>query len=376
MNIIFLRSNPVDPDSRVEKEVNSLLKGGHKVTIFAWDRAENYKVKKEVKEFENGKVLIYRVGIMAKFGGGFKVNLKPLLNFQLEILKFLNSERRNYDIIHACDFDTAYIASKYAKIFKKKLIYDIFDYYIDSFNVPKMLKDIIKKMDYNVINKSDAVIICSEQRKLQIKGTKPNKLEIIHNTPDINLKSENLFILNKAKVKIVYVGILIQGRFISEMANIIKDKKDIELHIGGFGELENELKTLSLEYDNIFFYGKLSYEKTLQLENSCDIITAIYDPKIKNHFYAAPNKFYEALMLGKPLIMVRNTGMSEIIIEEGIGELMEWSEDGFKLALDNLLNKKREWNNISEKMKKIYDDKYSWSKMENRIINLYENINN
>ena len=34
-------------------------------------------------------------------------------------------------------------------------------------------------------------------------------------------------------------------------------------------------------------------------------MTAIYDPNISNHYYAAPNKFYEALMLGKPLIMVK-----------------------------------------------------------------------
>lgn len=42
MKVLFLRSNPVDPDSRVEKEVNSLIKRGYKVEVFGWDRSADY----------------------------------------------------------------------------------------------------------------------------------------------------------------------------------------------------------------------------------------------------------------------------------------------------------------------------------------------
>lgn len=46
MNIVFLRSNPVNPDSRVEKEVNALLKNNHNVIILAWDRSSKTKIQK------------------------------------------------------------------------------------------------------------------------------------------------------------------------------------------------------------------------------------------------------------------------------------------------------------------------------------------
>lgn len=65
-------------------------------------------------------------------------------------------------------------------------------------------------------------------------------------------------------------------------------------------------------------------------------MTAIYDPKVPNHRYAAPNKFYEALMLGKPIVMAKNTGFDEIIEENNIGCLIEYSKSGLKMVFIHL----------------------------------------
>lgn len=146
------------------------------------------------------------------------------------------------------------------------------------------------------------------------------------------------------------------------------------MHIGGYGKFEHYFKKLSNKYNNIIYYGKLSYEKTLCLEKECDIMLAIYDPKIENHYYAAPNKFYESLMLGKPLIMVENTGMSEYIKKFKIGELIEFSPDSFKLGIDRLVSREKEWPHISDSMRQIYQEEFRWEVMENRLSKLYEKI--
>ena len=96
---------------------------------------------------------------------------------------------------------------------------------------------------------------------------------------------------------------------------------DVEFHIGGFGQLENYIIEQSQRNNNIYFYGKLPYGKTLALEQACDIMIAIYDPSFANHKYAAPNKFYESLMLGKPIIMAHHTGFDNIIERNRIGVL-------------------------------------------------------
>ncbi|MEW9109059.1 MAG: glycosyltransferase family 4 protein [Cytobacillus gottheilii] len=375
MKIVFIRSNPVDPDSRVEKEVNSLIKAGYEVEILAWDRSSKYRMKESFIDLESGKVKIYRFGIPATFGGGIRKNLGPLILFQIRLLKWLYNNKSDYDAIHACDFDTAFTSFQIARRFRKKFVYDIFDYYVDApFGVPSRIKRLIEKVDHRIINSADGVIICTEKRKKQIKGTNPKRLAIIHNTPANNINMFEKIDLDKSKIKIVYVGILGSGRFIKEIAEIVKNNPRYEFHIGGFGEYENYFKYMSEEHSNIKFYGKLPYKKTLELENSCDIMTAIYDPKVPNHNYAAPNKFYESLMLGKPIIMVKNTGMDEVVSINDIGMVIDYDKKVLKKAIETLVNRKNEWPIISLKMKSLYMREYSWGEMEKRLLELYGDI--
>lgn len=374
MKVVFLRSNPVDPDPRVEKEVNTLIKAGHSVTIVAWDRKGNYKIKKSEVHLRNGKVTIYRFGILANYGSGFKDNAIPLTLFQLRLIFWLLKNRKRYDLIHSCDFDTAFVSLHVGKMLKKKVIYDIFDYYIHAFNVPNVIKKIVEKRDHKLINSADGVIICSEQRTRQIKGTSPKKLVVLHNSPaDITIESERSK-LNENMTKIAYVGILSEGRLLRELANVIIKNPNLQLHIGGFGKLHDYFVSLDRNYDNIFYYGKVNYSKALELENDCDVMTALYDPRIANHYYAAPNKFYEALMLGKPLIMVKNTGMSELVTKNGIGEVIDFDENSLENAINNIIRYRTKWPEISSKMQSLYNNEYSWTKMESRLLDLYKNI--
>lgn len=371
MKILFLRSNPVNPDSRVEKEVLALVSAGYEVEIFAWDRSKNYSIKTETLKLENNEVKIYRVGILSKYGSGFKKNIFPLLKFQKSIYEYLKSNN-NYDAIHACDFDTGFVASLIARKYKITLVYDIFDYYVDSFSVPKLLAPFIEFLEHSVINYASATILCSEKRAEQIEGSKPKKLVFIHNTPSkISSRKE---IKLSYPIKIAYIGVLSEGRLIEELVDIVANDKNYYLDIAGFGPLEQLVREKSEKNNNIEFHGKIPYNETLSLENEAQILIAVYNPEIANHVYAAPNKFYEALMLGRPLIMALNTGMSEYIEEYDIGELITYDKAGLKSGLDQLTSRIDEWKEISSRMKNIYDSNFSWEVMSERLIDLYNSL--
>lgn len=372
MRVVFMRSNPISPDPRVEKEVDSLMKNNWYVQILAWDRDSKYKARVQFLKRAHA-IKITRFGIPATFGGGFKKNFFPLIRFQLKLFQWLLQHKHTYDIIHACDFDTAFIGTICGKILRKKVIYDMFDSVTAPFHGPAIIGKLVEKIDIALLNSVDAVIICTEKRRSQIAKASPKKIEVIYNTPlHVHLNdNENV---NQEKVKIAYVGILANKRLIKELVDIVKNNPRYELHIGGFGNLADELAQTAQQYDNIVFYGKIPYEKTLALEKSCDIMTAIYDPEVSNHYYAAPNKFYEALMLGKPLIMVKNTGMSEVVAENNIGELIDFNQESLQQAIEKLIERKKEWPEIARKMKLLYEEQYSWGEMEKRIITLYSNL--
>jgi glycosyltransferase involved in cell wall biosynthesis len=228
-----------------------------------------------------------------------------------------------------------------------------------------------------VIEHSCCTVICTEKRKEQIAGSHPKKLEIIHNTPkqinfDFCSDTQEFKLTNRCKI--VYVGILAGSRFLREIIDFVKNDDRFEFHIGGFGTLADEIECASKECDRIVYHGKLPYDKTLALEDACDIMTAIYDPSVPNHKYAAPNKFYESLMLGKPIVMAKNTGFDEIIEEYGIGCTMDFNEQGLIDGLNELYDRKNEWNIIGGRMKQLYMQSYSWDEMEKRLIELYSNF--
>jgi glycosyltransferase involved in cell wall biosynthesis len=372
-SIVIVRSNPVNPDSRVEKEASALDKAGYDVKILAWDRDYKYSRKATSLKMDKREIKIIRFGIPASYGEGFK-NLYSFIRFQIKVLQWLIINRNEYHAIHACDFDTAFTAFVCSKIINKIMVFDIFDYL---FTKPqgnfRTFKRFISYLQRIIINNSNGTIICTEKRKEQIVGTTPSKLVVIHNSPP-KISQFKPMHLNEEKIKIVYVGILQDYRFLKEIAAVVTTKNECELHIGGFGKYEEYFKELSKKNSNIIFYGKLSYEDTLNLEKNCDIMTAIYDPNIDNHYYAAPNKFYEALMLGKPLIMVYGTGMSEIVKEYDIGELIDFDIKSFEHALDSLIARKNEWKDISAKMVKLYDQKYNWNSMEKKLTMFYDEL--
>ena len=112
--VCIIRSNPVRPDSRVEKEAWVLARAGYQVHILAWDRDSDHGEEPGTVEVAGVRIPITRLGYKAAYGAGLR-SLKPFLRFQFHMRSWLRKHRNEYDIIHACDFDTAFFSQRFAK---------------------------------------------------------------------------------------------------------------------------------------------------------------------------------------------------------------------------------------------------------------------
>jgi len=372
-DICYIRSTSIINDSRASKEITSLINNGFKVTVLGWDRDKSIFDYKNVY-VNNNKLNISFFKFRSKYGESFK-NVVGLFLFQFWLLFKLIINNKKYKSIHACDFDCGLVSLIITLFFNKKMVYDMYDYYSDSRQMPLKVEKIINKLENSIINNADVSIICGEWRKEQIKNAKPKQLLIIHNTPEItNIQKKKIIKSNTKKLKIVYVGILQDYRLLLEIIDLIKDSDKFELHIGGFGKHEEYIKKVAKQYKNIVFYGSLNYNDVLCLERDCDILFATYDPKIKNHKYSAPNKIYEAMALGKPIIVCKGTGIDELIIKNNIGFSIEYNANSFMKILNKIFNDKNIIAEMGVRAKKIYKEKYNWGKMEKELINVYNNI--
>ena len=101
---------------------------------------------------------------------------------------------------------------------------------------------------------------------------------------------------------------------------------------------------------------------------------ATYNPDIKNHKFSAPNKFYEAGALSKPIIVCDGTGVDELVSQYNTGLIIKYNADAFYGALNKLINDKTLQKNLAENGRVAYLSNFSWDIMKSRIKGLYENI--
>jgi len=371
LRIVYLRSTSIFNDSRATKEINTLIEYDYKLIVLGWDR-DGFGASKLSSLSEKNNFEIAYFKIRSNYGDGCK-SLGKLILFQLWLLIKMLKNLNSFDIIHCCDFETALPAFVISKIFKKRLVYDIYDYYIHSRPVPKFLKRFVENLEIGIINSSDTVIICNESRYEQMKKTNPKNIVVIHNTPEINF-ADNSISLNKQdnQFRIVYVGLLQSGRLLSEISNIISTKSDIELHIGGYGKLSEYFKELSKKHNNIVFYGEMDYDSALLLEAKADVLFATYDPEIINHKYSAPNKFYEAMAFGKPIIVSKGTGIDKIVEKERNGIVIDYDVKSFFEAIQYLKNNPSRCIEMGENGRLLYDREYSWEIMKKRLLGIYK----
>ena len=111
----------------------------------------------------------------------------------------------------------------------------------------------------------------------------------------------------------------------------------INLLIAGFGNavLENRLSSLNGNA-HIKYYGKVEYQQGLNIMYNSDIIDAMYSKILPNHVYAAPNKYYEAMFLGKAIFTTDGTFVGNKVIKNGIGYVSGETEDDILKAINSL----------------------------------------
>lgn len=369
--IAYLRSNSITNDSRCTKEIQSFINSfNFDVLIFCWDRenvlCNSNNLYNELRNNNSIKFLIYKRKSI--YGSGLK-NLFKIFLYNIWLFKKLKFYRNDFDTLHSCDFDTGFVTRLFCKKYHKKYIYDIFDYYSDSHNC-YFLKKFISKLENSVINESDSTIICNEWRKKQIALAKPKKLYVVHNSPEVNMHDIKSIIKSKStRMKICYVGILQDDRLLLELLEKFKNNDLFEFHVGGFGKYSDLFKKASLEFSNIYYYGTMDYDSVLCLENDCDILFATYNPIISNHSYSAPNKLYEAMALGKPIIVCNNTGVDTFVKNNRLGYVINYDADEFINLLKSI--NKRELHSFFESSKKLYNEKYKWNVMFNKLKDRY-----
>ena len=357
MKVMILRSVDVPPDPKPLKVKRVLKKAGYDVKIISW--------KRMFKDLRDPDSIYFE--LKSGYGKGLR-NLFGMLTWNLFV--FFKLLASNYDVVHAFDLDTGMSALLASKIKRKKIVYEILDLYSQSRRIPKILKRLADILERFVANRSDVLVIPDERRIDQIRNIGIKRYpEVLYNTVEdiypVECQRNGTRILS-------YVGILQPDRGVLEIARIIADIPNWRMVIAGFGPLEEKVRKLANEHDNLMFLGRVSHEKALEIEGCSDAILAVYKPSVENNRFSSPNKFFEALMLGVPLIVIKGSGIDEIVEKYGIGVVIGSMEPKeIQKALERI---EKDGMNMAVKARKLYREKFSWSGFEETLLRIYRSL--
>lgn len=323
--VILIRSNDIVSDPRAMKYVKYLQETGQNYQLIGWDREEKMQDTNRAIYFHHQAG--YNVG-----GKKAVINRVVWIRF---VVKTLLSLKLDKLVIHACDLDAAYPAVLYNRFVSRKrkarIIFDVFDWFSATlYAQSKLVLRAFKIMERSCVWNCDHIVICEPERIEQIPfDISKEKLSVLPNIPYFS--DSNFLVHNKnlafenGLMSFAYVGGFAPTRCLNEIISIAESGL-INLSIAGYGDIQIEERLNSLaNHPNIKYYGKVSYTDGLQLMFNSDIIYAMYSKVSPNNIYAAPNKYYEAMFLGKPLFSTIGTIVEKKIVSNDMGFVSEES---------------------------------------------------
>jgi len=364
--IAVLRSNP--KDAALPRLIDSLSKIAI-IECFLWDRQRDFQPISE-----NERIHYHKCGIRAGF-----YNLATLVKlglFQCWLLGKLLFTK--CEVIHAIDLDTGVPGYLAAKLKCKKFVYHCLDpyYAILPDRWPRFLAQMTQKIENWLISRADLFIITDLLRIAQHEGATPRKIVEIPNVPvpsstiSSHQNPDHTFTVG-------YLGSLIEGRNLPTIIESCGElgEDGISLTIGGFGPLEKEIEEHAARWENVNFLPWLPYYELLQEEATFDLFLHMTDPANESQRWVSPNKLFEAMFFGKPIIVSKQTLAAKRVEAFGNGMTVNYgAKSELKDAILDLKGNSGWAKVMGEKGKKEFEKNWRPDLIEKKLLNTYEGI--
>lgn len=354
-------------DTRCFNLYNSLSESGYNVYFVGFDwLTEGFESVKGTKR-------IYK--LTKKF---------PSIFFYLKfffILKY-NLLKRKYDILFAEDLYTLPVCIVIGKLKGAKIVYDcreLFGFLAGLKDKP-FIQKLWRTIEKFFINKANLVLVTGKMDDEFLKSEYHliNTL-VLRNLPlfkksDSPVDFYSKFQIDKNKKILLYQGVVVHGRGLKMIFEVLRKSDDYVLIILGDGEhlkyYQNLSKSLSIE-NKVFFAGKISQNELLNYTSSAFIGLSLIENLSLSYYYALPNKLFEYIMAEIPVLVTNLPQMKQLVEEYKVGLVVKENDlDNIINSLSSLLQNELLYNQLKENCKsasKILCWENEFKLLENKI---------
>ncbi len=356
-------------DQRVLKIAEVIRSLNAEVTIIG--RVTTGCANPEIKPF---RTLRFRMLFRRKFlfYGFFNIRL------------FFHLLLHSYDLLVSNDLDTLLPNYLIARLKKIPLVYDSHEYFT---GVPEIQhkpfvkwvwltieKKIFPHLKY-IMTVSDSI---SDQyfkeygiRPLVVRNCARTVNHLVpQSRKEIGVPDNHLFLIYQG------AGINVD-RGAEELIDAIEKTEGVFLLIAGSGDVLSSLKN-KVSYSGagscIRFIPKMAWEELMRFTKSADAGLTLDKKNNPNYEYSLPNKLFDYISAGLPVIASDLTEIRKIVTENGIGILIpEVNPEEISQAICQLRDKPQLLSEL-RKNSQIASETINWENEKNRVLGLYQEV--
>jgi len=283
------------------------------------------------------------------------------------------------DIFVANDLDTLPANFLASKIRRKPLVYDSHEYFTE---VPELIgrpavRAIWKWLENMLVPKVNAAYTVCDSIAEVYRDLYKVDFKVVRNLP-VRSQIENMELQvekNQLSKIILYQGALNMGRGLEAVIRSMQFIEDAVLWIAGEGDITDQLKLevadLKLEA-KVQFLGRLPLKELSLVTQEADLGISLEEDLGLNYRFALPNKLFDYIQAGIPVLVSNLPEMRQIVKQYGIGTIAETHQRKelaatIKSALFDV-EKRDEWlKNLPKAAEEL-----CWENEENRLQEIYK----
>jgi len=378
MKILMFVTNPFTSDPRVYNEARALVKADFRVTVIAWDRD---KQNPPSQTWDGIEIIRLRTRLLPQkhnFSSPLWVAPNMLLWQQQAFHQALKLHKEEpFDAIHCHDMDTLNIGVRLKKKLGLPLIYDAHEIYgyMMHRHFPHPIANLFLWWEKRLLPKVDRIINVGEAQKQYFTSITNKPIPLIRNCKPLQ-SLEYQPPDNHGDFTLLYIGGLAYQRGVMMLVHAAKDMAGVRCLIGGIGqqsyvaELEKECSKTS----NVTFLGKVPFEEVIPMTKKVDCIFCMFDPTDLNNITGAPNKLFEAMVCGRPIICTKGTYSGEVTEQEKVGLSVEYTEAALKDAIIKLRDNPELREALGRNALNAAIRTYNWKRQETKLLELYQDV--
>jgi glycosyltransferase involved in cell wall biosynthesis len=377
MNVCMIVLNNFGNDARVYKEAKTLAVEGHTVTVLAL-KDESVAATEEMDGFRVVRVQLstrrWGLGIIAR---GIKL-------LEYLVRTFYQAWRTQADVYHAHDANTLFVAWLASRLWRVPLIYDSHEFERGrnwrNSNLPVVFRRLWNLPERLFVRSADLVITVSNSIADELSRIyRIDRPTVILNCPESaahrvsNRLRDELSILPDQRIAL-YQGGVAEGVGLYSFIEGALRVPDLTAVILGSGPLLESLREWVQNNDwseRVRFPGRVPLSELADYTASAEVGVALIQNVCLSYYYSLPNKLFEYIQAGLPIIASDFPEMRRIVQQHQVGMVVDpESPQAVAQGLRTVLDDPDQWARMRVNVRNA-SKVYNWENESRKLVEAY-----